>query len=187
MLGKKKSGRLKPVATEDLCDCEFFNFLLLAGRVTPWDALSILPDSSNLFYKHHFSHTLINHGSSYRASLNWLQYVWILRVQIRRSFIFLFSFVFLSPAFCGSGVMAFTKTGATLSVRWQYQLPLSGAFCSPFMLQIALGACAYSQQISQAQLVTAEALSFFQNDKQAYLFASIFTLCISPLEEDFHF
>lgn len=143
--------------------------------------------SSSLFYKHHFSHALINHGPSYRVSLTWLQYVWPLRIQIRRCIIFCFSYFSLSPAFCCSSVMAFIKPGATPSVKWQSQLPLSGAFCSPSVFHIAPGACAYSQQISQAQLATAEALSFFQNDKQAYLFASIFTLCISPLEEDFHF
>lgn len=72
--------------------CEFPHFLLLARRVTHSGALSILPDSVPLFcYKHHYSHTLITRGSSYRWSLKWLQYVWILRLQIRRCFIFCFS------------------------------------------------------------------------------------------------
>lgn len=83
--------------------------------------------------------------------------------------------------------MAFLKTGGTLSVRWQHQFPLSGAFWSPSLSQIYLGVYAYSQQISHVQFVIAEVVSFIHKNKQAYLFASIFTLCISPLEEDFHF
>lgn len=53
--------------------------------------------------------------------------------------------------------------------------------------EIYLGVYAYFQQISQVQVVIAEVPSFIHKDKQAYLFASVFTLCISPLEEDFHF
>jgi len=69
----------------------------------------------------------------------------------------------------------------------QYQFPLSGVFWSPSLFLIYLGIYAYSQQISQVQFVIAEVPSFIHKDKQAYLFASIFTLCISPFAEDFHF
>lgn len=83
--------------------------------------------------------------------------------------------------------MTFLKAVGTWSVKWQYHFSLSGAFWRPSLSQIYLGMYAYSQKICQVQFLIAEVLSFIHKDKQAYLFASVFILCISPLEEDFHF
>lgn len=83
--------------------------------------------------------------------------------------------------------MAFLKTGGTLSVKWQYQFPLSGTFWGPSLSQIYWGIYTHPQRISRVQFVTAEVLFLIHKDKQAYLFASIFTLLDKPLRRRFQF
>lgn len=118
--------------------CEFLPFLPLAGDVTHLDALSLLPDSVPLFcYKLHYSCTLITLESSYRWSRNLIQYIWILRIQIRRCFIFHFSlfsflqlFLFKCDAIPQSYWYLVSEMAIPLFFKWCFlkTLPVSNLF-----------------------------------------------------------